>query len=98
MVIIFFFFIFVKLINISFSLIPIWNLKESSIDLLPERKEQEYSFITLYDENKNSVHINLTKIISKDSQNIYTKNIIITKSEDIRDTQWELVEGYFFIM
>ena len=67
MVIIFFFFIFVKLINISFSLIPIWNLKESSIDLLPERKEQEFSFITLYDENENEIHINLTKIISKGS-------------------------------
>lgn len=96
MVIIFFFFIFVKIINISFSLIPIWNLKESSIDLLPERKEQEYSFITLYDENKNSVHINLIKIISKDSQNINTKNNIKIDTEDIRNTQWELVEGYFF--
>ena len=96
MVIIFFFFIFVKLINISFSLIPIWNLKESSIDLLPERKEQEYSFITLYDEDKNKVHINLTKIISKDSQNINTKNIIKINTEYSRDIQWELVEGYFF--
>ena len=99
-----FFLFFFKLLNIAFSLIPFWNFKESSIDLLPEKKDGEKNSIKLSEnqywgskQTSSYVHLILNKNFSRNGENIEIQNYIsMLDNEGYKEIDWEIAEGYFF--
>ena len=90
-----FLFVFFSLINISFFLIPLWDLEKSSKNLLFEKSSIN---ITIFNETKNSVNIVLIKNFIKEDMNITDQNyiyIIINNEKKELYTNWENIERFY---
>ena len=81
--------IFFEYLYLSISIIPIWNLKESSVDYT---SNLPHSF-TIYNQD-NAI---LTKTIEKNNNEFKEKNIIKLKGEKDIDTEWEDIDKFFFV-
>ena len=81
--------IFFEYLYLSISIIPIWNLKESSVDYT---SNLPHSFI-IYNQD-NAI---LTKTIEKNNNEFKEKNIIKLKGEKDIDTEWEDIDKFFFV-
>ena len=88
-----------SIINISFLIIPLWNLKKSSIDLLSEESSANF---TIYNMKKNASQVILIKNIFRNENNITEQNYI--KIVDIDNntineqvTDWEDIERFYNI-
>ena len=68
MQIIILFFIFLILINLSLSFFPLWNIKNSAINLMPKEYNREL-FYTLFDKVIDKYHIQLNRTIRIDNNN-----------------------------
>ena len=75
-------FIIASLISLIFSVIPIWDLKESSVDLLPENTN-EHSFT--FTEKDYQMKAKLTKTITRSGSVISKTNTMY--SETISKTE-----------
>lgn len=86
--------IFFVLINIIFSIPPIWNFKKSSIDLLSTTKEK---IIYSNSKNNNKIKVELKKQFTKDNSEIkYTNYIKVNNGNDL-ETNWEDIESIYYI-
>lgn len=65
-----------SIINISFLIIPLWNLEKSSIDILSEKSSAN---LTIYNKKKNASQVILIKNIFRNENNITEQNYIIAK-------------------
>jgi len=83
--------IFVELINLSFTLVPLWNLEKSSVDLLDSNNLREY---IVYSNTVNDFKVELKKEIKKDDSGISDQNYI-TVSEQRFSTNWEDIESIY---
>ena len=100
-----FIFILLELINLSLLLIPNWNLKYSSVDLLPDGSSK--NDIIIYDYNYNGAsydrnfHAVLTKNITRSDSNIINAQnyfiMTINNKQSIDKTNWEDIESSYFI-
>lgn len=88
-----FIYFFYQLIKITISLIPNWNFKNSTIDLLSNSpKEVE---ITILDKEMYNCHIILTKKISKNDDNIIQQNYLKINNFPKKETNWEDIESFY---
>ena len=90
-----FLFVFFSLINISFFLIPLWDLEKSSKNLLFEKSSIN---ITIFNETKNSVNIVLIKNFIKEDMNITDQNyiyVIMNNEKKELYTNWENIERFY---
>lgn len=88
-----FIYFFYQLIKITISLIPNWNFKNSTIDLLSDSsKEVE---ITILDKEMYNCHIILTKKISKNGDNITQQNYLKIDNFPKKETNWEDIESFY---
>ena len=85
-----FLFFFFELIKLSFSLIPIWNLENSSVIL--DNSEE----ITIFKKD-NDCSVWLTKKIETENSEIKDKNYIVALGEEKFGTLWEDIEKSFHI-
>ena len=83
--------VFLSFINITFSIIPLWNIKESSCDLCLKKS----STVTVFDETKNKTNVVLTKAFIKEENEILQKNYININGQSI-ETEWEDIQSFFF--
>ena len=100
-----FFSFFLELINLSLLLVPNWDLKNSSIDLLPQEKQTNN--ITIYDykydksESIRNFHAVLAKNISRNNSNIINVQnyfiMTINNEQTINETNWEDIESSYYI-
>ena len=93
-----FFCIFLQLIYITFSFVPLWNFENSAIDLLNDNNSHEYNIVdrTLHD----NFHFTLTKKISKTGNNIkISKTLYLYDNGNlfytIYDCDWEDIESAY---
>ena len=91
-----FFFIIFSSIKLSKSLIPIWDLKNSSFDLLETSNTNE---IIIYEKKEDNLHTVLSKSITRDKDGkISEKNYIMMLDNEIKnETKWEDIENAYFI-
>ena len=83
-------FIFLKLINLSISLIPIWDIKKSSIELI------KLSSITLH--TKDSwPKIFLIKKFEENETSLFDQNYISVEDEESQKTNWEDIESSYYL-
>ena len=93
MKIIIFFLYFFLLINISYNLIPLWNLTNYILS-------SDYpKNITLFEGISDNIHVVLKKMIYKvNDGNIKDQNYIrILDNEEELETDWENIESFYFI-
>ena len=89
-----FFFIFLRLIKFSISVIPLWNFESSAYNLLSDTSEHSY---IIYEGNIWGKYIKLEKHISKNDNSIIEQNYITI--DDFRtQTNWENIESYYVIL
>lgn len=81
---------------LTFSVIPIWNLESSSIDLTPQ--DNSNNIVTIYQKIRgNNLNAHLTKNISKGSQ-IEDKNyMLMISGETNNQVDWDGIESAYFI-
>ena len=83
-------FIFLKLINLSISLIPIWDIKKSSIELT------KLSSITLH--TKDSwPKISLIKKFEENETSLFDQNYISVEDKESQKTNWEDIESSYYL-
>ena len=91
--------IFLELLNLSFSLIPIWDLKNSSVNLLPLNNYSNEILIYNYSNDKLSVI--LTKKLARNNSEVKDTNYItITINNEIQmviKTDFEDIDSSYFI-
>ena len=87
--------IFLKLINISFLSIPLWDLKSSSISLVSTLSPSIN--ITIYNESSNNMKVTLIKNIKKESDHIIIKNYISVLGKEFIETIWEDIDSIYYI-
>ena len=75
-----FFIFFLSVINISFLIIPLWDLEKSSINLLENGSSID---ICIYNETKYGTNIVLEKNILKQETEIKDQNYINLKNDTI---------------
>ena len=88
-------FIFINLILCTFSILPIWNLKNSSIDLLGSSSAYEY---TIANRRMYEISMTLKKKITKNSENISHKNYLTMTGEKTladHEVAYENVESFY---
>ena len=87
-------YIFLELINLSFNLIPLWNLKKSSIDLLLTSESNTFK---IYEKSQDKLHALLTKKIIKNNQGFTSQNYILMKDgETNQPTLWEDIHYSYY--
>ena len=87
-------FILVELINLSFTLVPLWNLEKSSIDLLDSDNSKEY---IVYSNTVSNFHVELKKEIKKDDSGISDQNYISVFQNGFEPTDWEDIESIYHL-
>ena len=92
-----FLYIFIELINLSFNIIPLWNLKESSIDLL--LKSDSNTFKIYENIQNNNLHALLIKNINKNDKGFESQNNIsmIDSENASQQILWEDIYYSSFI-
>ena len=81
---------------LSFPLIPIWNLENSSINLLPSGTETKD--ITIYNKS-NGISAKLYKQLKRTSSNsIQEQNYISVNNEGNIKTDWEDIESIYYLV
>ena len=89
-----FLFIFLILLQTNFSVVPLWNFKNTAIDLLELSNPYIY---TMTDRSMNDMRIKLEKIISKEDNMITHKNILYIDEEKIGQVNWEDIDSFYNI-
>ena len=84
----FFSFIFLKLINLSISLVPIWDIKNSSIEL------DKSKTITLHTKDSGP-KISLIKKFEENETSLYDQNYINVQDKGSKKTNWEDIESSY---
>ena len=88
-----FLYILLELINLSFNIIPLWNFKKSSIDLITSDKKD---FI-IYEKKEDNLHALLTKKITKNNQLFASQNyILMLDTESSLPTLWEDIHYSYY--
>ena len=80
-------------IHLTFHIIPLWNLKQSSIDLL---LSESSVILTIYEDLFHPYAV-LTKQITKNETKIIEQNYIQIMCERIIETNWEDIESSYSI-
>ena len=87
--------IFLELISLSFNIIPLWNLKNSSVDLLLTSGSNTF---IIYEKRQDDLHALLNKDIKKNNQVFNSQNYILMKEGEINQpTLWEDIHYSAFI-
>ena len=89
-----FLFIFLILLQTNFSVVPLWNFKNTAIDLLELSNPYIY---TITDRSMNDMRIKLEKIISKEDNMITHKNILYIDEEKVGKVDWEDIDSFYNI-
>ena len=93
-----FYIISLELINIVFSIVPLWNFENSSEDLLSSSESHEY---TIIDQSSHYyVHYTLKKSINKDNLILNNTFTIDTNGGNIRNlynVEWEDIESAYVL-
>ena len=89
-----FLFIFLILLQTNFSVVPLWNFKNTTIDLLELSNPYIY---TITDRSMNDMRIKLEKIISKEDNMIIHENILYIDEEKVGKVDWEDIDSFYNI-
>ena len=93
-----FFIFFLSIINISFLIIPLWDLEKSSINLLENGSSVD---VCICDETKYGINIVLEKNILKQETEIKDQNYINLKNDTINKDKiivnWEQIGTFYNI-
>lgn len=84
-----FLFIFNCLINVSFLLIPIWKIKDSSVEISTGET------LDVYEGENNQKTVKLTKTIEKKENYFDDYNTIIMNNKNEKNTTWEDIESFY---
>ena len=84
--------LFLELILTSLCQIAIWDLKNSSSDLLGENNNFEY---TIYDETKDGYHLILKKTITKYENGDITQENILKINDEEYPIKWEGIQNFY---
>ena len=90
-----FLYILLGLIKLSFSLIPLWNLKNTSINLLLSSNQSKE--IIIYSYESNNLNVILTKEIERNNSEIKDTNYITINDKKKLKTDFEDIDSSFFI-
>ena len=86
----------INLFDLSFTFIPIWDIKKSSIDLTPQ--EGSSKIITIYENTADNLHAVLTKNITKINSEIKDQNYIKMLDKEINNkTNWKDIDQSYYI-
>ena len=88
-------FIFIILINISFSLTPNWNIENSSVLLLSSTDSKNEIYIKKDDCDKCNPKLILKKVIENKNNEFYETNYIKINDDKEKQTEWEDIESYY---
>ena len=85
----------VELINLSISIVPIWNFEKSSIDLFAESNEHSYDICNRF---MYFLTVRLEKKFTKNEDStIKQENIIYINNTKIGEVIWEDIESFYTI-
>jgi hypothetical protein len=83
-----------ELINIIFSIVPIWKFENSAVDLLRDSKEYSYN---ICDRFMYKLSLKLQKTFTKNDDKISQKNTLYIDDNKIGDVPWEDIESFYKI-
>ena len=87
----YYYFIFAKIIIYIFCQLPVWDFKNSSIEIL---SSETYKYI-IYDETKDGFHLKLEKYLEKKNGEIIQKNYIQKNNENKEEVGFEDINDFY---
>ena len=91
-----FFILIIKFLKLTFSIVPLWNFNNSTIDLLSESNSYNYTICTKSYGSNNPMTVTLKKQISKNSDGTITeKNILSINGGYNKEIDWEDIESIY---
>ena len=90
-------FLFIILLNISFSLTPNWDILNSSVELLSSTETKKEIYIKKNDCDECNPKLILKKVIENNNNEFSETNYIQINNDQPKECQWEDIESYYLL-